>query len=261
MPRNASMQTLITDRRSVLRGIAGGAAGIALAGSSLSAAKASGAKRPVVVELYTSQVCSSCPPADRILTELAQERQVIALSLHVDYWDYIGWKDPFAQASLTQRQRDYARRFNARSIYTPQIIVDGLTHVVGSRGMDVMKLISRAEKLAETSVPMSLRRRADGRLVVDIAAGSGMADITCAIFDHFHATDVRRGENANQTIENANVVRVMETVGTWTGAPTSVVLPDDHEKAGTGQGIAVFLQEKSFGPVIGSAQIFDLAYV
>src|SRR5689334_7353524 len=104
-------------------------------------------RRPVVVELFTSQGCNSCPPADAFLGELAARPDVLALSLHVDYWDYIGWKDPFAQRAYTERQRSYSRALNQRFVYTPQMVIDGTLQGVGSETATINKLIEKARKL------------------------------------------------------------------------------------------------------------------
>ena len=115
-------------------------AGLAVA-AGLSATAANAGDRPVVIELYTSQGCSSCPPADALLNELAGRDDVIALAMHVDYWDYIGWKDIFANPAHTVRQRAYANADGQRMIYTPQMIVGGKDHVVGYKPMHLAKLI------------------------------------------------------------------------------------------------------------------------
>src|SRR4051812_29577801 len=106
-------------------------------------------ERPVVVELFTSQGCNSCPPADAFLGELSRRPDVLALGLHVDYWDYIGWKDPFAQRAHTDRQRSYSRTLNQRFVYTPQMVIDGTLQGVGSETATINKLIDKARKLAQ----------------------------------------------------------------------------------------------------------------
>ena len=119
--------------------------------------------RPVVVELFTSQGCSSCPPADKFLHKLAAHEDVIALALHVDYWDYIGWTDSFADPAYTKRQRAYAKTAGERVVYTPQMIINGADGVVGNRPMDVVDVIDRHRRLPQT-VALSLTR--DGGDVV-----------------------------------------------------------------------------------------------
>ncbi|MCG8547170.1 MAG: DUF1223 domain-containing protein, partial [Alphaproteobacteria bacterium] len=149
--------------------------GVAVAGNT---------KAPVVVELYTSQGCSSCPPAEAYLQELAKRDDVLPLEFHVDYWDYIGWKDKFAQPKFTKRQRDYVKTLNGRYAYTPQMVIDGKTHVVGSHRGQVEKLIRRSQSSDRVQPPITLRR--DGmKLIVNIGEAdvSGEYDITFVTFD------------------------------------------------------------------------------
>ena len=128
----------------------------------LAISSAASADEVVVVELFTSQGCSSCPPADRILGELAEDDNVIALAFHVDYWDYLGWKDEFASAAHTKRQRAYAHAKGERTIYTPQIVVGGIDHAVGSRGMKVAKLV---QKHSEQRLPENVELQRNGGTV------------------------------------------------------------------------------------------------
>ena len=127
---------------------------------------------PAVIELYTSQGCSSCPPADAMLHDLAKRDDVIALALHVDYWDYIGWKDSFASAEYTQRQHAYARAANATTVYTPQMVIGGVDHVIGSRPMQVMDVV-QAHSRQGNPVDVELTRRGSN-VFVSAAAGRGV---------------------------------------------------------------------------------------
>mgnify|MGYP000680805641 CR=1 FL=1 len=146
---------------------------VAVAG--LSAASQVYAGGPVVVELYTSQGCSSCPPADAFLErELAERDDVIALALHVDYWDYIGWKDDFADPAYTRRQRSYAHAAGHRTIYTPQMIIGGVDHVIGSHPSEVKGFIAQHEKLA-SDVSVTLERNGDS---LEITLNQGGAALT-----------------------------------------------------------------------------------
>ena len=124
------------------------------------------ADSPVVVELYTSQGCSSCPPADAFLHDLAKRDDVIALALHVDYWDYIGWKDSFAKPEYTDRQHAYAHAANATTVYTPQMVINGKDHVIGSRPMEVIDQVMRHRE-AVTPVDVTVSRSGDA---IDITA-------------------------------------------------------------------------------------------
>jgi len=179
---------------------------------------ASAGERAVVVELYTSQGCSSCPPADALLVELAQRDDVIALALHVDYWDYIGWKDRFAVPEHTDRQKGYARAAGQRTIYTPQMIVGGVDHVVGYKPMQLAKYIETHADLAEP-VAVSLTRQGDD-LQIDIpaAAGIGAAEVMLVRYRPREEVSIGRGENAGETFNYANIVTHMERLGPWDGS-------------------------------------------
>ena len=204
------------------------------------------AEAPVVVELFTSQGCSSCPPADAFLTDLAHRRaDVLALAFHVTYWDYLGWKDPYSLAAATVRQRAYARTLGDDGVYTPQMVVDGAVGFVGSsrsRGLDA--IAHAAPK------PVSVRLVRDGvDLLVKLGAGTGQARVLLVGFDPTHETEVGRGENSGATLVETNIVRSLTPIGTWTGAAVDVrqALPD-------GQDFAVLLQAAD-GRIIGAARL------
>jgi hypothetical protein len=208
---------------------------------------------PVVVELYTSQGCSSCPPADQYLTELAMRPDVLALSLHVDYWDYIGWKDPFGSPMNTERQRDYASTLGLRYVFTPQIIVDGRDSVVGSDHMAVESAIAAARAQEK---PVRISFRPDDGGVAVIAAGTAPdqgATVWLAIYDKEHLTEVKRGENTGRSIRNTNVVRSFERLGTWMGEALEIPLNLGNAAARGRSGCAVIVQEARSGRVIGAA--------
>jgi len=215
------------------------------------------AERPVVVELFTSQGCSSCPPADAVLGELAHQPGVLALSFHVDYWDYIGWKDPFASAQYTDRQRDYAATLGLRYVYTPQIVVDGRHDIVGSHRREVTRAIEQSGETAPV-VEVALEAAEGGRAMLSSgAAPSGGATVWLVTFDDNHSTPVARGENRGRDLRNSNVVRELTALGTWNGEAKS--FPLDFAKArseGRG-GCAVIVQDGRGGPVLGAA-VFDL---
>ena len=243
----------------VARGLAGlaAAAVIAVLGT-LAAAPAPAAadeRPPVVVELYTSQGCSSCPPADQLLTELAMRPGVIALSLHVDYWDYIGWKDPYGSPMNTERQRRYANALGLHYVFTPQIIVDGGDSMVGSDRLAVEAKIAAArarDKMARVSF------RSGGGGVVAIAAGpapAAGATVWLAIYDSEHETEVKRGENSGRTIRNSNVVRSFERLGTWMGEALEFPLNLGDAAVRGRTGCAVIVQEGGSGRIIGAADM------
>ena len=198
-------------RRAVLAGAAAGLAG---------AMPARAAKRLVVAELFTSQGCSSCPPADAVLLELAVNRpDVLALGFHVTYWDRLGWRDPFALEASTLRQRGYASLSGIGGIYTPQMVIDGRYDVVGSDRPGVLAALARAAEQADAGVALALSRD-DGGLTVTVGAGPSAegAQVLLVGFDTRHGTQVARGENAGRRLTNANAVRALVPLGQWRGA-------------------------------------------
>ena len=210
---------------------------------------------PVVVELFTSQGCSSCPPADELLGELAQQPGILALEMHIDYWDYIGWKDPYADPKITDRQRGYARDLGLRYVYTPQMVVDGRTDVVGSRRRSVFSAIEDAA-LRVKPVQVSLENVDGGRVTVDEGtAPHGGATVWLVTYDGFIDTEVSRGENAGRSLQNYNVVREMRSLGTWEG--DKMVFDVDLAKAiADGRsGCAIIVQQGRTGPILGAAML------
>jgi hypothetical protein len=212
-----------------------------------------GAAAQVVVELFTSQGCSSCPPADELLTELADQPGVVALSLHVDYWDYIGWKDIYASPQYTARQQRYADALNLRYVYTPQIVVDGRTNVVGSHHAEVRDAIEAAAK-RDRPIEISFVMENGGKVIIPEGhAPNEGATVWLAIYDREHLTEVKRGENAGRKLRNANVVRSFERLGTWTGARLEIPLDLTDARARGRDGCAVIVQQGRAGPVLAAA--------
>ena len=203
----------------------------------------------VVLELFTSQGCSSCPAADALLGDLAATRDdVIALSFHVDYWNYLGWEDRFATAEMTARQRAYARVLGVSYVYTPQLVVDGVRHVTGSDRNAVTAEIREAKARTAARVPVAVRSSAPDRLVVEIAAAADIDDGAAAVwlvtFDRRYTTTVDAGENRGRTLVNHHVVRDYRRVGTWDGDAMTLELgpgdvPDAPETAGEGRAVLV----------------------
>jgi hypothetical protein len=211
------------------------------------------AQEPVVVELFTSQGCSSCPPADKIVAELSERDDIIALALHVDYWDYIGWKDEFADPAHTIRQRGYSRAAGKRSIYTPQVVVGGVDHVVGSNPMKLLDTIAAHRSQAKPA-KVTLGRDGD-RVSVSIRASGPMpssgAVVQVATVTPMATVDIRRGENAGRTLKYHNIVRKLVQIGEWNGRGTyraSVKVPD-------GVRVVVLVQSSASGPILGAAQL------
>ena len=217
-----------------------------------------------VVELFTSQGCSSCPPADRVLSELAASSDTLALAWHVDYWDYIGWKDIFASPENTKRQRAYAVSMGETGIYTPQAVINGRKHVVGSRGKDVMQLLaSFAGTQNGLSVPIGASV-SDGVLKINIAAMPEAAGTTLWMIYYKNGADVKieRGELAGKTLRYSNVVKQVEMIGMVGDKPLQAEFPlQEMAQRGFDSG-ALVLQKKTSqgtpGPIVGAAIIRDL---
>jgi len=215
-------------------------------------------RSPIIIELFTSQGCSSCPPADDLLDQLTQMDGIVGLSFHVNYWDYIGWKDPFALPGNTVRQRGYSRAFNKSYVYTPQMVIHGMTEATGSDGQSVRVGLQRAQ--LGPDVKMKLESVADGSLKVRIAGSPHPAEasVWLALFDLLHETKVRRGENRGRKVRNVNVVREFRKIGKWTGERLTLTIPASDVKKHTGKGCAVFLQNDHKGPIMGAATIAQL---
>ena len=203
-----------------------------------------------VVELYTSEGCSSCPPADSFVGELAKRDDILALSLHVDYWDYIGWKDRFADPRNTTRQRDYAQKMQLRYVYTPQVIVDGIYQTVGSDRSKVLTAISKSQRVRK--IPVVLKNSPEG-MVLDLAAADvGDVNVYSIFYDRYQESDVRRGENSGRKLASANVVRDMTRIATWQGQALTIPVPASDKG---GDVCAVILQSASTGQIIGAARL------
>ena len=170
-------------------------------------------RAPVVVELFTSEGCSSCPPADRLLAEIEKQMgaNVIVLSEHVDYWDYIGWKDPFATTELTARQQRYSRNIGGNEgVYTPQMVIDGRTGFVGSDGKRAQAEIKKASAHKKTQVTIEKRGE---QLAISTNAVPANANVLIAITEANLETDVRRGENSGRKLRHTGVVRALTNLG------------------------------------------------
>jgi hypothetical protein len=210
---------------------------------------------PMVVELFTSEGCSSCPPADALLGELAQRQYVLPLSFHVDYWDYIGWKDRFADPLYTRRQHAYAEAQGSSMVYTPQMIVAGAIDVVGSD----RKAVEKALKVAYTRNTMyriHVMREDDGRVVVQFPdAQIGVpATVWLVTYQRSAESHVNAGENAGHDLMTYNVVRSLQKVGMWTGPATEIELKlDQQAKANSPDACAIIANQAEHGPIIAAA--------
>jgi hypothetical protein len=215
-------------------------------------AAADGSDNVVMVELFTSQGCSSCPPADEHLAELADRKDVLALALHVDYWDYLGWSDIFAEAEHTLRQADYRDKMGSRVLFTPQMIVHGVTSVPAIRREVVEDAIKAAAK-APHEAGIAIARDA-GILEAEITGGDGQrpSTIWVASYDQEATVDIPRGENAGRTITYRNIVDKLMKVGPWRGdGRARFPLP----QPAPGEGIAVWLQDDHSGRILAASYV------
>ncbi|ARE38485.1 hypothetical protein RGUI_0344 [Rhodovulum sp. P5] len=207
---------------------------------------------PVVVELFTSQGCSSCPPADELIAELAERTDVIPLALHVDYWDYIGWKDVFADPANTVRQKAYARVAGKKTVYTPQMVVGGTDHVVGYRPMDLAAAIEANHKLES---PVSIHMDRDGNDVKVTVTSDRVfdEDVILQIVSYIpeKSVEIKRGENAGKTLLYTNIVNQWQAVTRWNGAEPLVV---DVETDGDEPVVAI-VQERGPGRILAALQM------
>jgi hypothetical protein len=215
------------------------------------AASATADPRPAVVELFTSQGCNSCPPADALLGELARRTDVLALAYHVDYWDELGWRDRFGLPQAVQRQSQYARRLGLASVYTPQMVIDGHVDLLGSDR-------SRALQLLTMPRPgVSFKAGVRGQdLVVDAGTvpGAAICDVLVVSFLPEAITPIGRGENSGRTLREFNIVRSIRSLGTWraTAAEWRVALDSLPADA---RFVAVLLQEQATGSIVGAASL------
>ncbi|PRY95402.1 hypothetical protein BCF33_1021 [Hasllibacter halocynthiae] len=201
---------------------------------------------PVVVELYTSQGCNACPPADAMLAELGRDPDIVALALHVDYWDYIGWEDRFALPANGDRQRAYAHAHGGQMVYTPQMIVNGTHAVAGNRPGEVMAAIRAAA--AEAS-PVALDAEASGgTLRVTAHGGQGRYRLHMARVDPGRTVAILEGENAGHTLGYSNIVTSFETLGAWDAAEPLV-----HEMPLPEGRVVLLLQEPGPGRIVAAA--------
>lgn len=220
---------------------------------------ATASERPVkVVELFTSQGCSSCPPADVLFRELAERDDVVALAYHIDYWDYLGWKDSLASAENTTRQQAYAEVFGG-SVYTPQLVVDGARHVVGSEREKVEAAVATRSDPDALSVDVDISAR-NNNVQIHIDEGQPVphgAHVVLVYFQPRHLAEIEQGQNAGREIDYRNIVTRHQTVGIWHGDAMDIEIPKS-EMAQRGGRCAVLLQQVDEtgrpGVILGAAQ-------
>lgn len=213
-----------------------------------------------VVELFTSQGCSSCPPADAVLQTLAADPKLIALTFPVDYWDYLGWKDTLASPRNSDRQRAYAKARGDGAIYTPQLIVNGLVHVNGAQKSDISSAIEETSKRLEAKrIPIWFWQE---RNTINISTGAipqsqigsmREATIWFGVVQASAVVEIKRGENAGKTLTYTNVVRELTPIGLWRGQSIKIQIPRAAIMLPETQKSVVIIQEGKAGPIIAAA--------
>lgn len=214
-------------------------------------------KSLTVVELYTSMACSTCPPADAVLAALAERDDLLTLSFHVDYWDYVGWADPFGDAKFTLRQERYLERFGINYMLTPQIFVDGMLEGVGSDLDAIQMLIADAKRTRMNEVAISITRTGAREVQVTLPSMEygGYAEVILVRYDARHQTKVSGGDNDGKLLTNVNVVRQIVVHSLWKGEPIVFDAPLEMLGDDDLQFYAVIVQEPNQGPILGASYI------
>jgi hypothetical protein len=249
---------------SIFVALAAAGAGALIAGSAstASAGKASDepAKAVSVIELFTSQGCSSCPAADALIESYADRPDVVALTLPVDYWDYLGWKDTLASPKFSARQRAYAKTRGDGRVYTPQVIVNGLKHAVGSSASEIDHAITVTKaKIGASRVGVNVKS-ANDHLVIRVDAApdtvkSEEATIWLALVRRKVEVKIKRGENHGRTVVYHNVVREWMPVGMWNGTAATIKLAHHAVRQSDADGCAIIVQHGDAGPIVGAAML------
>jgi hypothetical protein len=209
----------------------------------------------VLIELFTSEGCSSCPPADRLLEKIAAENNdnVYVLSFHVDYWNYIGRKDPFSQARFSQRQRNYARQFSLESIYTPQMVVNGVAEFVGSDEQKLRNAIAKNSTLLPILMEVTRKDNITLSLTCNLQSSEPQL-LQLALVQKKAITSVKRGENSGKTLAHVNVVQQLETIDSMNGTGTiELKLPPGLKE--TDYLLFAFTQNKKNLHITGAVQM------
>jgi len=204
---------------------------------------ATASETKAVIELFTSQGCSSCPAADRLLGELAMHERLLALSLPVDYWDYLGWRDTLALNIHSVRQKVYAETRGDRQVYTPQIVINGVTQAIGSDRYAIERATAEAGLKSRLTVPVALKR-SGATIEIEVGAAAGTpASIWVLAVTRATPVAITRGENRGKTVTYHNVVRSWTRVGEWTGKPVRTSLPVAALTATGADAAVILIQE------------------
>lgn len=252
-PRNTSCRVCLITVFEVI--------GFALSGSSQSLQLATSPHRqPVLVELFTSEGCSDCPPADALLarldtTQFVPGAQAIVLSEHVTYWNHLGWRDPFSLEQMDQRQQRYGSRFALDGVYTPQVVVDGTEQMVGNDSAAVSRAMARASLAPKVELAIDSAQRIDGGVQFSIRGTAPNANLVAALAEDATRSEVARGENAGRTLHHVAVVRVLKDFGS--NAKGTLKLSGSNLTPATGGmpvRLVVFLTDRKSGRVLGVAE-------
>ncbi len=212
---------------------------------------------PVVVELFTSQGCPACPPADEIFSGMVEDNpDVLALAFHVDYWDGRGWKDPFGSPKFSDRQHDYADVFGSTSVFTPQIIVNGMKSLAGGRQRDIYKAIKKAAESDAPAVDVTLEMAADGKkirgsIVPESEEARGPADIWLVTYNERNKNRISWGENIGVTFDNRHTVNYLARLGEWKGGNMEFTM----DNGSSADYAAIIVQRPNMGEVLGGASV------
>ncbi|AJY47821.1 DUF1223 domain-containing protein [Martelella endophytica] len=231
--------------------------GALLAGLALGSAQAGALKNPLgVIELFTSQGCSSCPPADKAAATLVDEGDVIVLAYHVDYWNYLGWTDQMSSPENTKRQYDYGAAMGRSGVYTPQAVLNGRSEMVGTSSTKLHQSLEAMKAKGDgLSVPIDIGMEGD-EVQINIGAGSGKADVLVVYFNSRQQVEIKDGENKGKTIDYRNIVTDVQTVGMWHGEAKSIALPARVLEPKKSDGCAILLQSTDArgnpGPILGA---------
>ena len=233
------------------------AAVAAVMGTALTTGASYAADSMPVVELFTSQGCSSCPPADKLFESYAKRTDVVALSFAVDYWDYLGWKDTLASPKYSERQREYARGRGDGQVYTPQMIINGRDHAVGSNRATIEAALAKSASALKAS-PIGMTLTADGKgLDVESRSGAAGAPQPATIWIVSVAPKqlvrVTRGENSGRDLTYFNVVRDIVPIGTWAGTKATLAIDRSKLPKGDGMRHAALVQAGKGGPLVAAA--------
>ena len=214
-----------------------------------------------VLELFTSQGCSSCPPADKLLGELAQRKDVLALSLPVDYWDYLGWKDTLANHDFSERQKEYATARGDGEVFTPQVVINGAGRFVGSDRAAIEAALTHSANALPVAIDLASKPDATTVTIGAAVAGTPTkGTIWLVMYERAVTVPIVRGENGGKTVTYANVVRKLRPIAMWNGAPLSIDLPKSEVTQAKVTRCAVFLQAETDaglpGAILGASTIY-----